>query len=47
MSLNGHARSMMVTLNIQALSSLTEVRAFLDGNAEVAFPPPPEADRHT
>lgn len=38
---------MIVTLNTQALSSLAEVRAFLDGNAEVAFSPPPQADRHT
>ncbi|MEO8778220.1 MAG: hypothetical protein ABI389_06055 [Rhodanobacter sp.] len=36
-----------MTLDTQALSSLAEVRAFLDGNAEVAFSTPPQADRHT
>lgn len=46
MSLNGHARSMIVTLNTQSLSSLAEVRAFLDGAAEVAFSAPPSANRH-
>ena len=30
----------------QSLSSLAEVRAFLDGAAEVAFSAPPSADRH-
>ncbi|MGH8190763.1 MAG: DDE-type integrase/transposase/recombinase [Rhodanobacteraceae bacterium] len=38
---------MIVTLNTHSLSSLDEVRAFLDGNAEVQFVPPPHADRHT
>ena len=37
---------MIVTLNTQSLSSLAEVRAFLNGNAEVKFSPPAEADRH-
>ena len=46
MSLNGHARSMIVTLNTQSLSSLADVRAFLHGNAEVGFSAPPQADRH-
>lgn len=47
MSLNGHTRSMIVTLNTPSLSCLAEVRAFLDGNAEVGLSPPPQADRHT
>src|SRR5574337_739462 len=46
MSLNGHARSMIVTLNTQSLSWLAEVRAFLDGAAEVELSAPPSADRH-
>ncbi|MGH8279535.1 MAG: integrase catalytic domain-containing protein [Gammaproteobacteria bacterium] len=36
---------MLVTLNTQSLSSLSEVRAFLDGSAEVTFSAPPEAGR--
>ncbi|MGB4858304.1 MAG: DDE-type integrase/transposase/recombinase [Dokdonella sp.] len=35
-----------MTLNTQSLSSLAEVRAFLDGTAEIAFSAPPSADRH-
>ena len=35
-----------MTLNTQSLSCLAQVRAFLDGNAEVGFSPPPQADRH-
>ena len=37
---------MIVTLNTHSLSSLAEVRAFLDGNAEVEFSSPPESDRY-
>jgi transposase InsO family protein len=37
---------MIVTLNTQSLASLDEVRAFLDGNAAVAFSPPAAAERY-
>jgi transposase InsO family protein len=46
MSLNGHPWEMIVTLNTQSLSSLAEVRAFLDGNAAVDFSPPVQSDRY-
>lgn len=35
-----------MTLNTQSLSTLEDVRAFLDGNAAVGFSSPPEAERY-
>lgn len=46
MSLSGHSWRMIVTLNTQSLSSLAEVRAFLDGSTAVYFSPPAEAGRY-
>ena len=35
-----------MTLNTQSLSSLAEVRAFLEGSTEVSFSPPADTDRY-
>jgi len=45
MSLSGHSWRMIVTLNTQPLTSLAEVRVFLEGSTAVGFPPPAEAGR--
>ena len=46
MSLSGHPSGMIVTLHTQAISTLDQVRAFLDGAADVAFTPVDSSDRH-